>query len=193
VLNGEPDWVPAQRLRLEGFTGVMREAGCLDLSLVRRPPADVVATNQSDWEERAAAREVLQPSDRPTTVFSYQSDWGEYAARELLQRPDRPTAIFAYNDRTALGVYRAARDLGLGIPEDLSVVGFDDQILVAAELRPELTTVALPHYSLGRLAAETLLEVVSAENAADVKQPSGTVLVPCPMVHRKSVGPPSRT
>ena len=148
----DPDWVPAQQLRLEGFTGVMREAGCLDPGLILRLPADAESTNQSDW--------------------------GERAARELLQRPDRPTAIFAYNDRTAIGVYRAARDLGLRIPEDLSVVGFDDQILVATELRPELTTVALPHHTLGRLATETLLQMVSADSAADVEQPSGTVLGP---------------
>jgi LacI family transcriptional regulator, galactose operon repressor len=165
----EPDWAPAQQLRLGAFAGVMRDAGCLDLALVRRRPVGVG---------------VVSPS---------VSEWGERAAMDLLQRPDRPTAVFAYNDQTAMGVYRAARELGLRIPEDLSVVGFDDQILVAAELSPELTTVALPHYTLGRLAAETLLEIVSADNAADVERPSGTVLIPCPMVHRKSVGPPPRT
>ncbi len=163
----DQDWVPAQQLRLRGFTGVMRDAGCLDLDLVRRLPRDAASNDQSDWGERASL--------------------------ELLRRTDRPTAIFAYNDRTAIGVYRAARELGLRIPEDLSVVGFDDQILVATELRPQLTTVALPHRDLGRLAAQTLLQVVAADDADGAERPSGTVLVPCPMVQRNSVGPPNRS
>ncbi|MEV6249800.1 substrate-binding domain-containing protein [Streptomyces sp. NPDC051742] len=56
---------------------------------------------------------------------------GHAAARELLSRPDRPTAVFTANDMQALGVYRAARELGLRIPDDLSVVGFDDVPTVA--------------------------------------------------------------
>lgn len=65
------------------------------------------------------------------------------AARELLSRPDRPTAIFTANDMQALGVYQAARDLGLSIPGDLSVVGYDD-LPVVAWVDPPLTTVHQP-------------------------------------------------
>lgn len=59
---------------------------------------------------------------------------GYAAARELLSRPDRPTAVFTANDMQALGVYQAARELGLRIPHELSVVGFDDVPAVASWL-----------------------------------------------------------
>ena len=62
---------------------------------------------------------------------------GGYApAREMLDREDRPTALFCYNDRMAMGAYRAAAELGLRIPEDLSVVGFDNQELIAEGCTP---------------------------------------------------------
>ena len=68
---------------------------------------------------------------------------GFAAALRLLKRPERPTAIFASNDLQALGVYQAARELGLRIPTDLSVVGFDD-LPIAALVDPPLTTVHQP-------------------------------------------------
>ncbi|WP_420719533.1 substrate-binding domain-containing protein, partial [Streptomyces sp. NRRL S-481] len=59
---------------------------------------------------------------------------------ELLRRPDRPTAVFAGNDLQALGLYEAARELGLRVPEDLSVVGFDD-LPVAPLVGPPLSLI----------------------------------------------------
>ncbi len=79
---------------------------------------------------------------------------------QLLSSEDRPTAVFAYNDRMAMGVYRAAAELGLRIPEDLSVVGFDDQELITRGLHPELTSVALPHFDMGFWAGETLADLL---------------------------------
>ena len=67
----------------------------------------------------------------------------------------RPTAIFAGNDEMAAGVYKAARNLGLKIPKDLSVVGFDDSP-VASRMWPLLTSVRLPIRDMGRMAAEKL-------------------------------------
>lgn len=111
---------------------------------------------------------------------------GRGAAEELLALPveRRPTAIFCFNDRMAMGVYSAARRAGLDIPADLSVVGYDDQQLVAAELDPPLTTVALPHYEMGRWAMEVALGLRETE-------PGVPLLMPCPIIRRDSVGPPS--
>jgi len=73
--------------------------------------------------------------------------------RELLSRPDRPTAIFASNDLQALGVYQAAREAGLRIPEDLSVVGFDD-LPVTALADPPMTTVHQPLVEMAMAATD---------------------------------------
>jgi len=92
-----------------------------------------------------------------------ESDWafagGEAAAASLLDRPEPPTAIFAFNDNMAVGVLRAAQARGLRIPEDLSVVGFDDQDHAAAAT-PALTTVRQPLGEMGRMAASLLIRLI---------------------------------
>lgn len=85
---------------------------------------------------------------------------GRQAAGQLLARPDRPTAVFAANDLTALGVLWEARALGSQVPHDLSIIGLDD-IQLAAEVYPALTTVALERYDIGRKAMRMLLELLA--------------------------------
>lgn len=116
------------------------------------------------------------------------------AAEELLDLPvdRRPTAVFCFNDRMAMGVYTAAHRRGLEIPRDLSVVGYDDQQLIASELDPPLTTVALPHYEMGRWAMEVALGIRTPEPTAheDTQEGNVTHLMRCPVIRRDSVGPP---
>ncbi|MFB9388521.1 substrate-binding domain-containing protein [Streptomyces coeruleoprunus] len=81
---------------------------------------------------------------------------GYAAARELLSRPDRPTAVFTANGMQALGVYRAARELVLGSPDDLCVVGFDD-VPAVAWMDPPLTTVHQPLAEMATAATELAL------------------------------------
>jgi LacI family transcriptional regulator len=116
--------------------------------------------------------------------------WGGYAATSaLLEGSGRPTAIFAYNDRMAMGVYRALAERGLGIPGDVSVIGFDDQNPIAGSLYPGLTTVGLPHYEMGAWAVDTLARQLSGDDTDDEASPSGPVLMPCRLVDRASVAP----
>jgi LacI family transcriptional regulator len=75
---------------------------------------------------------------------------------EFIRGADRPTAVFAANDQIAIALYRAAASVGLSIPGDLSVIGFDD-LDVSAHLDPPLTTMAQPFHEIGRKAAEILL------------------------------------
>jgi DNA-binding LacI/PurR family transcriptional regulator len=84
------------------------------------------------------------------------ADVGRRAARRLLSRRPRPTAILAGNDLCALGVVGAARELGLSVPAELSVVGFDD-IPLARVVTPPLTTVRQPAQTIARMAVEQLL------------------------------------
>jgi LacI family transcriptional regulator, galactose operon repressor len=87
----------------------------------------------------------------------WQPELGYRATRRLLEK-GVPAALICFNDRLAFGAYQALADAGLGVPEDVSVVSFDDDVL-ASWMRPQLTTVALPHYELGRAAIEILLGV----------------------------------
>ncbi|WP_322801451.1 LacI family DNA-binding transcriptional regulator [Thermoflexus sp.] len=108
---------------------------------------------------------------------------GEWGIRRLLEVPRRPTAVFCYNDMTAIGALRAARAAGLRVPEDLSIIGFDD-ILFAAYTEPPLTTVAQPKYEMGRTAMSVLLRLLQGERTP------AHLRLPCRLVERASCGPP---
>jgi LacI family transcriptional regulator len=94
--------------------------------------------------------------------FSY--DAGYAAGRLLLEMTPRPTAIFASSDQQAIGAMRAAADLGLAVPRDLSIVGFDD-IPLAKLVMPRLTTVGQPVREIGVLAMQLLLDLLSGAAA----------------------------
>jgi LacI family transcriptional regulator len=113
---------------------------------------------------------------------------GEQTALRLLALPDRPTAIFCFNDRTAMGVLRAARRLGLTVPGDLSVVGYDNHDVIAPWMDPPLTTVQLPHLEMGRWGTEHLLAIIDGRIPTD--EPPVQMRMPCPLVVRASVAPP---
>jgi LacI family transcriptional regulator len=117
--------------------------------------------------------------------FSFES--GLAGAERLLALDDPPTAIFAANDDTAAGVLHAATKRGLRIPRDLSVFGFDD-LPMARQLWPPLTTVYQPSREMGRIATERLLSSIRDASA------TGMVQVPYAMHFRDSTGPvPKRT
>ncbi|RLK46683.1 LacI family DNA-binding transcriptional regulator [Microbacterium telephonicum] len=145
----------AADLRLEGYREVLREAG------LRVDPALHVHGE--------------------TSIRG-----GREAAEHLLQLPDavRPTALFCFNDRMAVGAYAAAHARGLRIPHDLSIIGYDDQQFIAAEQEPPLTTIALPHYEMGKWAMEVALGIRAAE------EQDATHQMTCPVIRRDSVGPP---
>lgn len=135
---------------------------------------------------RQAMRDAgVPPDDALVATGNSDSDGGYRAASALLDAESRPTAVFCFNDRMAMGLYAAATERGLRIPHDLSVVGFDNQELIADGLRPGLTTVALPHYEMGAWAVETLIRVLQ-EPDTDPEQ----VLLACPVVERDSVAAP---
>jgi LacI family transcriptional regulator len=94
----------------------------------------------------------------------YTFDSGVECATRLLQEKKPPTAIFTGNDEMAIGVYQAARSAGMRIPEDLSVVGFDDTP-IASRVWPPLTTVRLPIRDMGRAAAALVLEGINETRA----------------------------
>jgi LacI family transcriptional regulator len=115
------------------------------------------------------------------------SDWsipsGEQAAEELLSRPDRPTAIFCFNDNVAIGALNVARRMGIRVPEDLSIVGFDDTFQ-ATIVTPNLTTVRQPLAELGRMGVSLLSRLIEGQRLDAMRIELATTLVV-----RDSTGP----
>ncbi|XID93910.1 LacI family DNA-binding transcriptional regulator [Paenibacillaceae bacterium WGS1546] len=83
-------------------------------------------------------------------------DGGYQGTQQLLNLPQPPTAIFCYNDRTAMGTYYALIERKLKVPNDVAVMGYDNQEIIAQHLRPSLSTMELPHYQMGQWAIEYL-------------------------------------
>jgi LacI family transcriptional regulator len=125
----------------------------------------------------------LQLAPELTILGAYTYESGLARGRELLTRPDRPTAIFAGNDEMASGVYGAAHELGMRIPEDLSIIGFDDAP-IASRMWPTLTSVRLPVREMGRAAAEKLF--VKPKEAAKAPAAEFTPT----LIERQSTAPP---
>lgn len=150
-------------------------------------PANV----QSSRDRMEAYQEVLK--EHGLTIYTnwavfanFTQAAGRKAAQKLLRGRIRPTAIFAANDVIALGVIEAAEDLGLSIPQDLSLVGYDD-ISYASLPRIQLTTVAQPTYEMGRIAAEYLLAVCEGKEQEKLQR-----VLPPRLVVRKTTAPPRR-
>ncbi|ESY62192.1 MULTISPECIES: LacI family DNA-binding transcriptional regulator [Mesorhizobium] len=131
-------------------------------------------------------RRALATADIPfDPELVVEGDWsasaGYAATVKLLALKDRPTAIFCQNDRTAIGCYEALKEAGLHIPQDISVVGYDDEE-IARHLFPPLTTSILPHMAMGQWAIEQL-EAPPAPGRG--RYP--ITKLECPLVERDSV------
>jgi LacI family transcriptional regulator len=111
-------------------------------------------------------------------------DQGYRLTSALLDLDDRPTALFCGNDRTAAGAYCAIYQRGLRIPDDVAVVGFDDQEEIAAHLMPPLTSVALPHLAMGRWGVERLVQ--SFDTSSRPAAAHAVHRLSCPLVERAS-------
>ncbi|GAA4598588.1 DNA-binding LacI/PurR family transcriptional regulator [Actinoplanes octamycinicus] len=146
---------------------------------------DVPTEGYASIQRRLGWNDELRPAGITPTVIRQpfeRVDLIRADARELLSRPDRPTAVLCFSDVTALGVRQAAGDLGLRVPEDLSLVGFDDSPL-ATQVQPALTTIRQDVEEKGRKAAALL-------NAA-LRHSGETphLLLPADLVVRGSTGP----
>ncbi|MBB3153460.1 LacI family transcriptional regulator/LacI family purine nucleotide synthesis repressor [Paenibacillus endophyticus] len=117
--------------------------------------------------------------------FSVES--GKAFMNRMLALPERPTAIFCANDLVAIGVMKAAHKAGIRVPEELSLIGFDD-IPYASNSIPELTTVSLRCYDVGRHAAELLHQMITKSKVS-----KNTKIRPELIVRESTARPPART
>lgn len=163
-LRGGHGIVSSAEDMVDGYVGAQRLAGWLDALA----PAGVTP---------AIAR---QPHGDPASGYD--------AARLLLATPERPTAVLCFSDALARGVVDAALDAGLRVPEDLSVVGFDDSPL-AARMRPPLTTVRQDIQAKGHAAAAALTRAIDAARGG-AAAPAEHLCLPADLVVRSSTAAP---
>lgn len=142
------------------------------------------ARQREDGFRQAMTEAGLPVDDTLLATGSYRSRSAEVPARLLLERRDRPTAVFAANDLMAIRTIEVARALGLRVPEDLSVIGFDN-VPESALVEPGLTTVAQPLHEIGRTALDMLLTLLSGEKLDRTQVQLATRLV-----ERGSTAPP---
>jgi LacI family transcriptional regulator len=149
--------------------------------------------NGESWMDAATERlrgyrQALASHDIPFNKdLIREGDWlplkGYQLAKELFSLSNRPTAILCANDLMALGAIEAAAELGLQVPEDVSIMGYDDQEL-ARYTHPPLSTLVLPNYEMGRHAAELLIDAFTS--GRQIRK--GVIKVDGPVVERGSVG-----
>ena len=137
-------------------------------------PSDLRPSHQREagWR-RALAKAGIEPRADEIVRGDFGPESGAAAMRRLLQSPRRPTAVFVCNDMMAIGALHAAHEAGISVPDQLSIVGFDD-IELAAYTSPPLTTVAQPKEAIGTGAAGLLLERLREGRV----EPRRTVLQP---------------
>ena len=161
----------------------LQELGHRDIAFLKGQPFS--SDSEDRWRAICQVAEDLKIEIKPElTVQIDISDstplLGYPFGKRLLERRVPFTALFAYNDISALGAIRAFQEAGLRVPEDISVIGFDD-IQGAAYSTPSLTTVRQPLAHMGRLAAQTLLARIEGE-----KDSSPEILIEPELVVRKS-------
>lgn len=165
-------------------TGYLADLGHRAIAHISGPP-------HTDTARRRAAGYSSELSDRGIAVpgqwivaSSFDEAGGYRAATELLTNDPRPTAIFVANTRAAIGAVAAAHALGIAIPRDLSIVGFDE-IPIADYLQPPLTTLRRPLAQMGARAVQLLLELIEGGSVE-----SEMLATPSELVVRGSTGPP---
>lgn len=161
------------------------------IAFIGGAPALTSAQDRLEGYRRSVAAHGLDDDERLCARGDFTEAGGYRATAQLLALSRPPTAVFAANDRMAIGALAAAHDAGRRVPDDLSLVGFDD-IPMASYLRPALTTVALPGYEMGAAAMRLLLEELAREPGADGGPPPAVALE-AGLVVRDSTAPPQTT
>jgi LacI family transcriptional regulator len=180
-----PSIVPDERSGGRVAVERLLQAGHSRIGVINLDPQIPAAVGRLEGAREALAGVGLE-LDPDLVVSGYATaDGGYEAACEILDRypkDQRPTALFCLNDRMAMGAYDAIKERGLAIPQDIAVIGFDNQELIAAYLRPKLTTVALPFEEMGALGVQTLASLTAGQPITAHQQ-----MVDCPLLERYSV------
>ena len=175
--------VPSGPATLSGYTSLESLKNQINDNI-----AGVSATILNDGSETGAYKLILT-GDEAGSEGAFTYDSGERAAEKLLSSPDRPTAIFAANDEMAFGVMNVADRMGIRVPEDLSVVGFDGTAFSKFVI-PSLSTIQRQPQEMARLGTQKLIALINeGEDAARAYE----TMVSPRFVSRESTGPAPNT
>jgi LacI family transcriptional regulator len=164
------------------------ELGHRKIAHIRGPNRFLSAKERLRGFRVGLAEYSLTMQDRYLLRGGYTFDSGMRCGEELLSMAEPPTAVFAGNDEMAVGVYQAVRRAGLRVPDDLSIVGFDDAP-IATRIWPTLTTVRLPIRHMGRTAVQLL---VSNHDRYAMEPPTATSVMPSLVVRGSTAAPGAR-
>ncbi len=154
--------------------------GCKRIAYINGQAEIDASHDRLNGYRQALASHDMAIRDELIRPGNWEPSAGYEQTRALMALPEPPDGIFCANDLMATGCYEALKELGLRIPQDVSVVGFDDRE-IAQYMRPPLTTLILPHLDMGRVAAELLLDIVGGINGR-----RDQLKVECPLVPRQS-------
>lgn len=184
-----PSVVPADLAAGLTATLALLDAGHRRIAFIGGEDAIEASRERLKGYRRALAMRDLPADPALVVKASWQISGGHAAMRHLRQLAEPPTAVFCYCDRSALGVYNAAQELGLSVPGDLSVVGFDNESFTA-DMRPPLTTMELPHADMAGHAVEELHRMMMLPGS---RPRHLRMKFDCPLIARRSVAPPGGT
>ncbi|WP_168701657.1 LacI family DNA-binding transcriptional regulator [Gordonia paraffinivorans] len=146
------------------------DRGYTDLAVIAGPSHATTATDRlAGFRAETEKAGLALPDDR-IVASSFEVRGGTEAGRTLLDSPDRPRAIFAVSDTIAVGVLGVARDLGLRVPEDVALIGYND-IPIAAQLPVPLSTVHSPAREIGEAAVRGLLDIIAGREVGSQRLP----------------------
>jgi LacI family transcriptional regulator len=184
LTDGIPAVSAAHRAGAKAATDHLLALGHGRIAHVSGPRGWAATEERIDGYHAALAAAGVPPARELLVDGDWEIQGGYEAGKRLLDLPERPSAIFAANDNMAFGVVRAARERGLAIPRDLSLVGFDDTELAQA-ITPPLTSVRQPLAELGRTAVSMLKRLVDGQRIEALRAELATRLVV-----RDSTAPP---
>lgn len=164
-------------------TETLLQHGHRRIGFINGPSAFPASTGRLQGYKQALAAYNVRFDKRLVRSGNWWQESGYAHTLTLMELADPPTALFCGNDWMAMGAYDALKELGQSIPGDVAVVGFDNREVIAAHMRPPLTTVALPYYDMGRWAVEYLITQASHEGLSDPIQAK----LQCPLIVRESV------
>jgi LacI family transcriptional regulator len=196
--NGLPAVVLDRRLRSGAVDAVRADSeggaylaarhlldlGHREIAVLVGPESVSTSADRVSGYRRAMLEAGIDPDTQQILFGQYTEASGHEMTGRLIAAHSRPTAIFAGNNFIAFGAIQALREAGLEIPDDISIVVFDD--LPQGWVMPFLTVIAQPAYEIGRLAAEMMIERLEADQPLEQR----TIVLPCELITRRSSAPP---